>query len=106
MIEIIKYARRILLEGNKLKENFYVDKSIIKPLSLRYQKIDICPNFCMLYYFENAELTDYKICEHARYKLENDKKMILVAHRKLRYFLITSKLQMLFMSSINIEHMT
>jgi len=60
----------------------------------------------MLYYFENAELTDYRICEHARYKLGNDREMILVAHRKLRYFLITSKLQMLFMSSIIVKHMT
>jgi hypothetical protein len=29
----------------------------MKPLSLGYQKIDMCPNFCMLYYLENVELT-------------------------------------------------
>ena len=52
--KIIEWTRSILPEGNKLKENFYVVKSIIKPLGLGYQKIDTCPNFCMLYYIENA----------------------------------------------------
>jgi hypothetical protein len=33
---------------------------MIKPLSLGYQKIDICPNFCMMYYLENTELTECK----------------------------------------------
>jgi len=32
-----------------MKENFYAAKSMIKPLGLGYQKIDMCPNFCMLY---------------------------------------------------------
>jgi hypothetical protein len=52
--KIIDWARSILLEGNMLKENFYAAKSMMKPLGLGYQKIDICPNFCMLYYLENA----------------------------------------------------
>jgi len=43
--KIIKWARNILPEGNRLKENFYVAKSMMKPLSLGYQKIDMCPNF-------------------------------------------------------------
>jgi hypothetical protein len=32
--KIIEWARSILPEGNKLKENFYVAKSMMKPLSL------------------------------------------------------------------------
>jgi hypothetical protein len=55
--KIIKWARSILPEGNRLKRNFYVAKSMMKPLNLGYQKIDMCPNFYMLYYLENAELT-------------------------------------------------
>jgi hypothetical protein len=46
--KIIEWARSILPEGNRLKENFYAAKSMMKPLGLGYQKIDICPNFCML----------------------------------------------------------
>jgi hypothetical protein len=53
-------VRSILHQKNRLKENFYAAKSMIKPLSLGYQKIDICPNFCMMYYLENTELTECK----------------------------------------------
>jgi len=36
--KIIKWARSILPKGNRLKENFYAAKSMMKPLGLRYQK--------------------------------------------------------------------
>jgi len=47
--KIIEWARSILPEGNRLKKNFYAAKSMMKPLGLGYQKIDMCPNFCTLY---------------------------------------------------------
>jgi hypothetical protein len=34
VIELSEWARSILLEKNKLKENFYAAKSMMKPLSL------------------------------------------------------------------------
>jgi len=45
----MEWARSILLGGNRLKDNFYAVKSMMKPLGLGYQKIDMCPNFCLLY---------------------------------------------------------
>jgi hypothetical protein len=60
--KIIEWARSILPEWNRLKKNFYAAKSMMKPLDLGYQKIDICPNFCMLYYLENVELTECMTC--------------------------------------------
>jgi len=66
--KIIEWARSILPEGNRLKENFYAAKSMMKPLSLGYQKIDIYLNFYMFYYLENAELTECMTCGHSRYK--------------------------------------
>ncbi|KAL9357242.1 hypothetical protein Peur_050495 [Populus x canadensis] len=70
--KIIEWAISILPEGNRLKENFYAAKSMMKPLGLGYQKIDICPNFCMLYYLENAEMTECMTCGHSRYKPRTD----------------------------------
>jgi hypothetical protein len=64
--KIIEWARSILHEGNMLKDNFYAAKSMMKPLDLGYQKIDMCPNFCMLYYLENAEMTECMTCGHSR----------------------------------------
>jgi hypothetical protein len=50
--KIIEWASSILLEENKPKENFYTIRSMMKPLGLGYQKIDMCHNFCMLCYLE------------------------------------------------------
>jgi hypothetical protein len=104
--KIIEWARSILPERNKLKENFYAAKSMMKPLGLGYQKFNMCPNFCMLYYLENAELTECMTYEHSRYKPRTGRGKTLVAYKKLRYFSITPRLQRLFMSSRIAEHMT
>ena len=89
-----------------LKESFYVAKFIMKPLGLGYQKIDMCPNFCMIYYLENAELTECMKFRHSHYKPKTDMGKTLVAYKKLRYFTITPRLQRLFMSPRTGEHMT
>jgi hypothetical protein len=103
---IVEWARCILPERNRLKENFYAAKSMIKPLGLGYQKVNMCLNFCMLYYLKNAELIECKTYKHSPYKPRTDKVKSLIAHEKLRYFPITPRLQRLFMSPKTIEHMT
>jgi hypothetical protein len=104
--KIIKNARSILPEGNKLKEKFYAAKSMMKPLGLGYQKIDMCPNFCILYYLENSKLTECMTCGHSHYKPRTGRGKTLVAYKKLRYFPITPRLQRLFMSLMTAKHMT
>ena len=89
---IVEWARSILPEENKLKENFYAAKSMMKSFGLRYQKIDMCPNVCMLYYLENAELTKNRTYRHSCYKPRTDREKTLVAHKILRYFRITLRL--------------
>jgi len=79
---------------------------MMKPLGPGYQKINMCPNFCMLYYLENAELIEYRTCGHSHYKSRTNKGRIFVTHKKLRYFPITHRLQRLFISSKTAEHMT
>jgi hypothetical protein len=66
----------------------------------------MCPNFCMLYYLENTELTECMTCGHSRYKPRTGRGKTLVAYKKLRYFPITPRLQRLFMSPRTAEHMT
>jgi hypothetical protein len=68
--KIIERVRNILPERNKLKENLYATKYMMKPLGLGYQKIDMCPNFCKLYYLENIKLIKCRICWHSRYNPE------------------------------------
>jgi len=78
----------------------------MKPLGLGYQKIDICPNFFMLYYLKNRELIECRICGLACYKLITDRGRTFIAYRKLRYFSITPGLQRLFILPKTVEHMT
>jgi len=78
---------------------------MMKPLSLGYQKIDICPNFYMLYYLENAKLTECMTCGHSSYKSKTRMEKNLVPYKKIRYFPIVPTLQRLFMSPKIIEHM-
>ena len=70
---IIKQAKSILPQKNRLKENFYVAKFMMKPFGLGYQKVNICLNLCMFYYNEEVNLTECKKCEHAHYKPTTNK---------------------------------
>jgi hypothetical protein len=68
-----------------MKENFCTKKSMMKPLGLEYKKINISPNFCMLYNGENTNLSNCKTCGYARYKPNIDRERTLVAYKKLKY---------------------
>jgi hypothetical protein len=70
--------RSILPERKRLKKNFCVAKSIMKPFDLGYQKINICPNFCMLYYLKNTDLTEYKTCGHTWFKPRTGREGLLL----------------------------
>jgi hypothetical protein len=104
--KIIEWTRSTLPKRNRMNENFYTAKLMMKPLGLGYQKINMCLNFCMFYYLENTDLIKCKTCGHAWYKPRIGKGRNLVTHRKLRYFPLTSRLQRLFMSTKIVEHMT
>jgi hypothetical protein len=103
---IVEWTRSILLEGNRLKDNVYIAKSMMKSLDIGYQKISMCSKFCMLYYLENTESTKCRTCGHSCYKPKNSRGRTLIATKKLRYFSITPKLQRLFMSSNIVKHIT
>ena len=45
----------MLPRRNEVKHNFYVVKCMMKSLSLRYQKNDICPNF-FIFYYKNMQI--------------------------------------------------
>jgi len=78
----------------------------MKPFYLGYQKINMCANFCMLYYFKNEKSTECKTCGHSGYEPRTGRGRTLVTHKKLRYFSITPRPHRLFMSPKTTEHMT
>jgi hypothetical protein len=52
-------------------------REIDKLIGLGYHKTDMCPNFYILYYLENAELIECKICGHAHYKSRTGREGLL-----------------------------
>jgi hypothetical protein len=51
----------MLPKRNRPKDNSYTVKSMMKPLGPGYQKINMCPNFYMLYYVEYVKFIKCKL---------------------------------------------
>ena len=92
-------------EHAKIPKSFYEAKKVINKLGLNYEKIDACPNDCMLYWKEDETRESCKVCGKSRYK-ENGSNSQSGGNRKkkksakiLRYFPLKPRLQRLFMSS-------
>nr|XP_043625605.1 uncharacterized protein LOC122597034 [Erigeron canadensis] len=91
-----------------IPKSLYDLRKIIRELGLSYDKIDACPNDCMLYWNENKDKTKCDTCKLSRYKASDDdpeddsstphtdKK---IGAKVLRYFPLIPRLQRLFMSS-------
>ncbi|KAI9125070.1 hypothetical protein K1719_003686 [Acacia pycnantha] len=89
-----------------IPSSFYEAKNIINRLGLNYEKIDVCPNDCMLYWGEDDQRETCKKCHTSRFKTvrtgKNQKKK---PAKILRYFPLKHRLQRLFMSSKTAQHM-
>lgn len=102
LLDLLKEA---FPEGESLPNSFYLTKKIIGELGIGYEKIDACPNDCMLYWKEASELSQCTVCQTSRWKTTDDnvtsssKKKRKVAAKILRHFPIKPRLQRLFMSS-------
>ena len=94
MIAIIK---SMLPESERLPENLYRSKRMVSELGLGYEKIDACPNHCMLYYKENSDKNVCLVCKESRFKPKTTTKNKDVPYLVLRYFPIIPRLQRLFM---------
>ncbi|XP_040369498.1 uncharacterized protein LOC112186204 [Rosa chinensis] len=81
-----------------LPTNFYQTKKLITDLALPYEKIDVCPKDCMLFWKEHADLDKCKVCGASRYKSKSRSGRTRVAHKVLRYFPLGPRLQRLYMS--------
>ncbi|KAI9116996.1 hypothetical protein K1719_011995 [Acacia pycnantha] len=51
-----------------IPSSFYEAKKIINRLCLNYEKIDACPNDCMLYWGEDARRETCKKCHTLRFR--------------------------------------
>lgn len=106
---LLKAIKSMLPEGEKLHDNYYYSKKMVKKLGLGYQKIVTCPNDCMLFFKENEQMTRYMFCSHDRFRPNKEgvtTKKSTIPFKILRYFPITHRLKRLYMSSRTAEHMS
>ncbi|XP_071731001.1 uncharacterized protein [Rutidosis leptorrhynchoides] len=81
-------------------------KKLTKDLGLGYEKIDVCPNDCMLYWGEREAQQSCHICKASRYEINIEDKMIESSKsnkpkkpaKVFRYFSLIPRLKRLYMS--------
>ena len=103
ILELIKEA----FPDVNLPPSFNKAKNMIRELGLDYQKIHVCPNDCMLYWAENENETNCKVCGVSRWKtpqtggpnsIEKIKESThKIPAKVMRYFPLKPRLQRLFM---------
>ena len=96
--------------------NFAETKKMIADIGFSYEKIDACPNNCMLYFTDEEKmLNSCTTCGESRWisseksnvgEGSTSKKSSRVSAKVLRSFSIKKRLQRLFLSSKTAEHMT
>jgi hypothetical protein len=102
-----EFTKSCMPDNENLVSNFYDAKKFMRPLGLGYDKYDVCPNYCMLYYGVDAMKTSCDFCGSLRYKPRNPtSKGSNKSEKQLRYFPLTPRLQRLFMSPHHAKDMT
>ncbi|XP_056695544.1 uncharacterized protein [Spinacia oleracea] len=95
---------------------YYYSKKMIKELGLGYEKIDACPNNCMLYWGEFLEKDKCHVCGTSRWKRtkgmsgdvsDGDTNTLKrsVPAKVMRYFPLIPRLKRIYMSSETAEEM-
>ncbi|KAL2894401.1 polyprotein [Bienertia sinuspersici] len=94
--------------------SYYESKKMINHLGLGYEKIDACPNNCILYRGEFSDKNECPICHASRWKKkskggetsgENTNAKNNEPAKVLRYFPLIPRLRRLYMSSKTAEDM-
>lgn len=100
----------LLPHGHKLPPNLYEAKKFLSALSMPYEKIDVCPNNCMLFRKESADEKYCIKCGESRYVevqgSDGEKKQLSVARKILRYLPFLPRLQRMYMSEPYAKQMT
>lgn len=99
-------------EGETMPSSYYEARKIIQDLGLHYEKIDACPNNCILFWKEYANANQCVKCGASRWMFgmveDNGTKGVRkkIPMKILRYFPLKPRLQRLYMSSKIASDMT
>ncbi|XP_061993969.1 uncharacterized protein LOC133711883 [Rosa rugosa] len=107
--ETLDLLRDTFPANTTLPKSFYKTKKLIKDIGLSYEKIDACPNDCMLYWKEHENDTSCQVCGISRWKKKKNGNEVggkPKAAKILRYFPLGPRLQRLYMSRHTADSMS
>nr|GEV60532.1 hypothetical protein [Tanacetum cinerariifolium] len=99
---MLEAFHEMLPEDNGLPVSLYQDKKMMCPMGLEIERIDACPNDCILYRKEYKDLHSCVICNESRYKKKKGTNVSVNAENNgppaklLRYLPIIPRLKRLF----------
>ncbi|WVZ61404.1 hypothetical protein U9M48_011283 [Paspalum notatum var. saurae] len=100
--DIAKLVSDVIPSDHKLPKNLYYAKKMMAGLGMKYEKIDVCPSNCMLFWREDDKLKTCRHCGKSRYiqvkNEEGENVDTTVAAKQLRYMPIIPRLKRLFLS--------
>ena len=105
--DVLQLMKSTLPPGEEMPQNWYQARRLVDGLGMEAQKIDVCPNFCMLYYNEvNKNKTRCDVCGESRYNPPGpNKEAKQVPKKQVRYLPITPRLQRLYMTASSAKNM-
>ncbi|KAL6518135.1 hypothetical protein OROMI_033836 [Orobanche minor] len=98
--ELLTTISELLPDGNVLPRRTYEAKQMLKSIGLIHDRIHACPNDCILYRKEYAELDECPKCGTKRYKDGNYPAKIMW------YFPLLPRLRRLYASAKDAKHLT
>ncbi|XP_059315491.1 uncharacterized protein LOC132066130 [Lycium ferocissimum] len=103
MDSMIKLVGELVSPEFDIPKSYYEAKRLVSKLGLSYDRIHCCPNGCMLFYKQDVDLNECKICGHARYKRTPSGKTVPI--KAMHYLPIIPRLKRLFASPSSAPHM-
>ncbi|XP_052623770.1 uncharacterized protein LOC128129137 [Lactuca sativa] len=102
--QLLELLQTAFPEGNRVPPSHYEAKKTLKKIGLGYEPIHVCKNDCFLFRKEHELLQKCPVCNESRWVDENTKGK-KVAHKVLRYFPVTPRLQRLYCSRHTAKYM-
>jgi hypothetical protein len=65
--DLVKLISDILLKPHKVSKDMYHSKKMMSALSLKYEKSDVCPDNCMIFWKEHANEKKCLECGQSRF---------------------------------------
>lgn len=107
--ELLKLISDVLPANHKMPKDMYQSKKLLSGLGMDYEKIDVCPDNCMLFWKEHEIEKNCLKCGKSRFVevITDDGETVTteVAHKQLRYMPLTPRLKRLFLSKNTAQHM-